>query len=95
MAGQRRRGARVAEAPSQTVQDTQRSSRSLVQIGRQIARWNQVRVTSTSFEDKGLRGKVLEKGLTAFRKAFVTGGTDSMIFTIIDFELSSRKIASG
>ena len=93
MAGQRRRGAQVVESQSQTVQDTPRKAMSFGsnRERQRRVRWNQIRVTSTSFEEKGLRGKVLEKGLTAFRKAFITGETDSMVFTIIDFELSSKE----
>lgn len=54
-------------------------------------RLNQISVNSGSFEDRGLRAGVFEKGLTAFRAAFQQGETESMIFTIIDFELSSKE----
>ena len=54
-------------------------------------RLNLIRVQANSFEQQGLRAGVLEKGLTAFRTAFHNGETESMIFTIIDFELHSSK----
>ncbi len=56
-----------------------------------LVRSNAIAVESKDFEGNGLRTRVLEKGLTAFRKALLSGDTSSMVFTIIDFELPSTE----
>lgn len=52
---------------------------------------NQITVSSSAFEDQGLRAEVFEKGLQAFKAAVSNGDTRSLIFTIIDFELPSTQ----
>ena len=56
-----------------------------------LIRLNSMSVEPSDFERQGLRAKVLEKGLTAFRSAVTKGETASFIFTIIDFEMPSTE----
>ena len=50
-----------------------------------------IQVEEDNFEKQGLRREVLKLGLKALQIAHKNGDTDSMILTIIDFELSSSK----
>ena len=82
-------------APARSRRPTPRPASSPMSFGsnetvqRQMQVSNRIRVQPSQFERSGLRAAVLEKGLSAFQKAYVNGDTESMIFTIIDFELSS------
>ena len=93
MSGRHRRSSQLMEPEFQETGNERRPMNfqgSNQERQRQI-KLNQISVTASSFEDKGLREEVFEKGLTAFRAAFQNGETESMIFTIIDFELSSKE----
>jgi hypothetical protein len=50
-----------------------------------------INVTASSFEDQGLRASTLEKALTAYRTAYAKGDTDSLIFTVIDYDMPSDE----
>ena len=80
-------------APERSIRPQARSMRNFGSNQQRISHLNEnrIRVSSDSFLQQGLRAEVLEKGLTAFRKALSNGETDSMIFTIIDFELPSSE----
>jgi peptidoglycan hydrolase-like protein with peptidoglycan-binding domain len=48
-------------------------------------------ISPSMFENTGLRAGVFAKALDAFSKAFAEGASDSMIVTVIDYELPSSE----
>jgi peptidoglycan hydrolase-like protein with peptidoglycan-binding domain len=50
----------------------------------------EVRVNAGSFVRQGLREQVFSKALTAFKRAWRNGDTERLVFTVIDYEMSSR-----
>jgi len=51
---------------------------------------DEVRVNAASFVRQGLREQVFSKALTAFKRAWRNGDTERLVFTVIDYEMSSR-----